>query len=136
MSPDNPTTCGQGVAANAALPAKLAELIAVRAEVLERHIKALDLSDPRSQLESEAYARLVASHRSAAASLRNLSEQMASYGDLPMGRHDMAAMSDPKGQMEAFGRYVSLERELVELLRSKLEQEQAMLRAFGDPPKR
>jgi len=134
MSAHKPTTCGQGVAANAVLPAKLAELIAVRAEVLERHMKALDLSDPRSQLESEAYAELVASHRSAAASLKNLSEQMASYRDLPMGRHDMAAMSDPKGQMEAFGRCVSLERELLELLRSKLEQEDAMLRSFSDRP--
>jgi hypothetical protein len=134
MNAHKPTTCGQGVAANAVLPAKLAELIAVRAEVLERHMKALDLSDPRSQLESEAYAELVASHRTAAASLKNLSEQMASYRDLPMGRHDIAAMSDPKGQMEAFGRFVSLERELLELLRSRLEQEDAMLRSFNDRP--
>jgi hypothetical protein len=134
MNAHKPTTCGQGVAANAVLPAKLAELIAVRAEVLERHMKALDLSDPRSQLEREAYAELVASHRTAAASLKNLSEQMASYRDLPMGRHDMAAMSDPKGQMEAFGRFVSLERELLELLRSRLEQEDAMLRSFNDRP--
>jgi hypothetical protein len=47
-----------------------------------------------------------------------------------MGRHDMAVMSDPKGQMEAFGRFVSLERELLDLLRSKLEQEDRMLRSF------
>src|SRR2546425_7755292 len=107
MSFNNPTTCGQGVAANSVLPAKLAELIAARAEILERHMKALDLSDPHSKAESKAYTQLVAAHRSAAASLKSLSDQMASFRDLPMGRHDLAVMTDPKGQMEAFGRFVS-----------------------------
>ena|SRR5438128_6433378 len=134
MSSSNQTTCGQGIAANSALPAKLAELIAARAQVLEHHMKALDLSDPPSHLESEAYAKLAAAHRSVAASLKTLSDQMASYRDLPMGRHDMAVMSDPKGQMEAFARFVAIERELLDLLRSKVESEEAMLQSFQAGP--
>ena len=35
-------TCGQGLAANAVIPAKLGELIASMAEILEVHTKALD----------------------------------------------------------------------------------------------
>ena len=39
MASDEGWTCGKGLAASAALPTKLAELTAARAEVLERHIE-------------------------------------------------------------------------------------------------
>ena len=45
---DRPT-CGEGLAANAVLPAKLAELMAAQAEVLKRHTRALDLTDAAAQ---------------------------------------------------------------------------------------
>jgi hypothetical protein len=45
---------------------------------------------------------------------------MASYRELPMGRHDMTVMSDPKGQMEAFRRFIAVERDLLALLQTKL----------------
>ena len=116
-------TCGEGLAANAVLPAKLAELMAAQAEVLERHTRALDLTDATSQNELDAYTKLERAHRDVAGELADLAEEMARYRDLPMGRHDMAVMTDPKGQMEAFRRFVAVERELLEQLQAKLEGE-------------
>jgi hypothetical protein len=48
-------TCGQGLAANAAIPAKLGELIASMAEILEVHTKALDLGDENAREENGAF---------------------------------------------------------------------------------
>src|SRR5919204_3876119 len=114
MDTDDQPTCGKGLAANAVLPAKLAELMAARAEVLERHTKALELSDPSSQKELDAYTKLARAHRGIADELVSLAEQMVGCRDLPMGRHDQTVMADPKGQMEAFQRFVAIERTLLE----------------------
>jgi hypothetical protein len=122
------TTCGEGLAANAVLPAKLAELVAAQADVLERHTRALDLSDAAAQKELDAYTKLERAHRDVAGELADLAEEMASYRELPMGRHDMTVMSDPNGQMEAFRRFVAVERELLALLQAKLEEEGELLR--------
>jgi hypothetical protein len=124
---DRPT-CGEGLAANSILPAKLAELMAAQAEVLECHTRALDLTDTAAQKELDAYAKLERAHRDVASELADLGEEMAGYRNLPMGRHDMAVMSDPKGQMEAFRRFVVVERELLALLQAKLEAEGELLR--------
>ena len=124
---DRPT-CGEGLAANAVLPAKLAELVAAQAGVLERHTRALDLTDAAAQKELDAYTKLERAHRDVAGELADLAEEMASYRTLPMGRHDMTVMTDPKGQMEAFRRFVAVERELLALLQAKLEADEGLLR--------
>ena len=124
---DRPT-CGEGLAANSILPAKLAELMAAQAEVLERHTRALDRTDATAQKELDAYTTLERTHRDVASELADLGEEMAGYRNLPMGRHDMREMSDPKGQMEAFRRFVTVEQELVALLQAKLEAEGELLR--------
>ncbi|MBV9543637.1 MAG: hypothetical protein JOY61_04605 [Chloroflexi bacterium] len=38
-------TCGRGLAANAALPRLLSELMGAQADVLERHTRAIDTTD-------------------------------------------------------------------------------------------
>jgi hypothetical protein len=120
-------TCGEGIAANAALPAKLAELLAAQAEVLERHTRALDLSDAAAQQELAAYTRLVRLQRDVAGDLAGLAEAMTGYRNLPMGRHDMTVMTDPNGQMAAFQQFVAVERGLLALLQTKLEAEEQLL---------
>ena len=124
---DRPT-CGEGLAANAILPAKLAELMIAQAEVLKRHTQALDLTDAIAQKELDAYTKLERAHRDVAGELADLAEEMAGYRNLPMGRHDVRVMTDPKGQMEAFGRFVTVERDLLALLQSKLEADGELLR--------
>jgi hypothetical protein len=127
MDSTNQPTCGQGLAANAALPARFAEVLAARAEVLERHSLALDLTDPNGRRELEAYTALVHAHRAVAAELANLAQAMTGYRDLPMAAHDMAVMTDPSGQAAAFRRFVAVEQELLALLETNLAQEHALL---------
>jgi hypothetical protein len=91
-------------------------------------LAALDLTDAAAQKERDAYTRLERAHRDAAGELADLAEEMAGYRNLPMGRHDMTVMTDPKGQMEAFRRFVTVEQELVALLQAKLEAEGELLR--------
>ena len=98
MEHDDRPTYGEGLAANAVLPAKLAELLAARAEVLKRHTRALELTNAAAQKELDAYTSLERAHRDVASELADLAEEMASYRNLPMGRHDMTEMTDPKDE--------------------------------------
>jgi hypothetical protein len=119
-------TCGSGLAANAVLPAKLGDVIGAVARVLETHTKALDLEDEAAKQEHEAYMRLVEQHRRIATELRSLSEQMGSYRDLPMGRHDLEVVSGAEA-VDAFERLVGLEQELLSLLEQRLQEHRPLL---------
>jgi hypothetical protein len=122
----NSRTCGQGLAEHAPLPAKLGELTAAVSDILERHTKALDLTDGNSKREYDAYRDLVRKHRGVANQLQETAMQMAGYRDLPMGRHDMKAMASPE-VIEAFERFVRIEQELLALLKARLEEDRHML---------
>lgn len=119
-------TCGTGLAEHAALPARMSEVVAAMADVLDHHLAALDVSDPDTVPEREAYTSLVGQQREIAAQLEANASEMAGYRRLVMGRHDMDAMSAPEG-VRAFERYVSAERGLLVLLRGASEQDQRML---------
>jgi hypothetical protein len=121
-------TCGQGLAAHSAVPTALAALVTATAENLEAHMPALDRSDPAAEREHAAYEQLAADHRSVAAQLRALGDAMAAQRDLPMGRHDMAALTAPE-VVGVFERLVAVEEELAALLATTVEQHRAMLGA-------
>ena len=123
---ETPQTCGQGLAVNSALPAKLGELTNSMAEILEIHMGALDLQDNASRLEHEAYRELSLEQRKTAAALKETARRMAGYRDLPMGAHDASVMSSPRA-VAAFENFVKLEEELVALLQQRLESDRAML---------
>jgi hypothetical protein len=125
---DEPT-CGKGLAEHSAVPLLMADLTTAMAEVLERHTAALDLTDPSSRREHEAYVGLVRDFRDVSARLGAIAGRMAGYRDLPMGRHEMTAMMDP-ANVGAFQRYVRLEEELHHLLHSRLEMDRGMLAAM------
>jgi hypothetical protein len=123
---ETPQTCGRGLAEHSALPTKLAELTANVAENLEVHMTALDLDDEDARREHGVYEKLTLAHRDLAERLRATGEEMAASRDLPMGRHDEAALSSPK-ILEVFQRMVQTERELLGLLQTRVEQHQQML---------
>jgi len=123
-------TCGKGLAESSVVPASLGELVAATARVLEVHMKALDLTDENAKTELEAYRELATAHRRIAVELSSLAERMASYRNLPMARHDMVAMMAPAPR-HAFAGLVKQEERLVELLRSRLERDHAMLAQMG-----
>jgi uncharacterized protein YndB with AHSA1/START domain len=119
-------TCGKGLAENAALPAKLAEVLAAVAENLEVHRETLDINDARSKQEHEAYEKLAREHREIALRVTALADAMVGYWDLPMGHHDPQAMADPK-VMQAFEKLIGLEQDLMGLLKRRAEDHEALL---------
>jgi hypothetical protein len=119
-------TCGQGLAANAALPAGLAQVAEATAGMLERHMVALEVSDPRSAAEHEVYAELAATHRRIADQLRATAERMDAQRELPMGPHDMAAIAHPDTTL-AFQTLVDAKRHLLTLLRDAVAEDDEML---------
>jgi hypothetical protein len=126
MNVDDQPTCGKGLADYSVLPETLGKLTAAAAEILEVHMKALDRTDKNAQAEYAAYLNLVKEHRAIATQLLATAQRMSGHRDLPMGRHDVKAMSSPRA-LEVFERFVKLEDELVTLLRNRLEQDRKML---------
>lgn len=124
---DEPTTCGQGLAASAPLPARLGALVTALADVLDTHREALALTDDAARQEAEAYGRIVGQLRLSAEQLEATAEQMVGSRDLPMGAHDMDALSSPHA-VGIFAALVRGERELAELLGRRIEDDEAMLR--------
>jgi hypothetical protein len=123
---DDQPTCGKGLAENSVLPAKLGELIASMADVLEAHLPALDITDEPSRAERDAYLDLVREQRQAAVELKAIAAQMAGCRDLPMGRHMEHAMA-ARPVLDSFHRFVNAEQELLALLQQRVEQDQDML---------
>ena len=121
-------TCGQGLAHNAALPAKLAEVFAAVAEVLEIHLTALDPKDKGSRPEFDAYVALATEYRELESRVRALAMQMESYRDLPMATHDMTVITSPDAA-KAFERLVTQKEQLVSLLQAWIEQSRDVLKA-------
>jgi len=130
MSASDQQTCGKGLAENSVLPAKLGELISAMAGNLDTHMKALDLTDPNSQAEYDAYEKLLSDLRQIAAQLSVTASEMAGYRDLPMGRHDQKAMTHPRVG-DAFQKFVKHKRELLELLVQTEERDHKLLEAMG-----
>ena len=127
MDDSEESTCGKGLAAGADLPDQFGRLLSARADVLERHTRALNGSDPNGRREHEAYLDLARRHRAIAADLAALAAQMRSYRDLPMAEHDLEALMAPDGQMVAFREFVGVEREFAASLAAHLSADEQML---------
>ena len=97
------------------------------AELLEQHTRALDMAHPDGRLELVAYGSLARAYRGVASDLAGLAHQMTGYSEMPMGPHEMSVMAEPNGQAAAFQRLVVVERDLLDYLRTKLEQDETML---------
>jgi hypothetical protein len=129
-----PQTCGQGLAQHAVLPDRIAELIASLAENLEVHMEALDLSDEEARTEHDAYSRLVAQHRRIAAQLTAVGREMADQEELPMGRHDEAAMTSQRA-VDSFERFVAAQSALLGVLEQGVTREREMLKQMREEPR-
>jgi hypothetical protein len=119
-------SCGKGLAERSALPAKIAELTKLLADVLAVHQEALDTRDENGRREVAAYVRLEGELRVVAGLLTSIANAMAGYHDLPPAPHNKAVMAR-KETIDAFARFVAGERELVELLNAAIEGDQKML---------
>ena len=119
-------TCGRGLPQSMVVPAALAAVAAGLAQNLEVHTRALDPSDTAAAQEQGVYERVARSLRGAAADLQAAAAEMASAVELPMGGHDMAAMTTTD-VLGAFEGYVAAEDELCRLLEARREDDEQML---------
>jgi hypothetical protein len=129
MQDEQPATCGEGLAANAAFPEKLGALIGAMAELLQNHTRSLDISDANARLERDAYEHIVEEQRAIASSLGSLAVAMRSYRDLPPAPHDEAVLADQKS-IEIFAAFVGTEESLLAELQKSLRSHRAMLGAI------
>lgn len=100
------------------------------AENLATHMKVLDLTDQDSGAEYDAYQKLVQDLRQAAAQLHAIANQMKSYRDLPMGRHDEKAMTQPEVR-EVFESFLKRKQALLALLKQTAERDERLLETMG-----
>src|SRR5262245_10207463 len=123
---DNEWTCGRGVAANAVLPERIANLLAASGAVLDNHTRSLDSKNPNAKREATAYRRVIREHRAAAQRLVGLAETMKSCRDLTMAEHDMGVLTDSRS-VDVMAAFVDAEEELLSLLRDRVAEHSAML---------
>ena len=119
-------TCGKGLADNAVLPAKLAELIESQAAVLEHHMSSLDRAQPPGRAEFDVYESLVTQHRQIGRLLAQTAENMTASRDLPMAGHNIDALSNAIA-VTVFQKFVQREEELAAMLKRRVEAHLAML---------
>lgn len=122
-------SCGSGLAQNSVVPAALAAVAVSLAQNLEVHARALEPGDAAAAQEQGVYERVARSLRSAATDLQAAAAEMASAVDLPMGAHDMAAMTTTD-VLAAFENYVAAEDNLRRLLEGRREENELMLTAI------
>lgn len=124
-------TCGIGMAANAALPTRMAAVAAAMADVLTRHTDSLDPDEAAGAAEREAWLTIAAEQRQLAVRLTAAADRMEAQAGLPMAAHDMAALTAPEAS-EAFAHFVHAQQRLNELLTEQLVEYQAMLAEGAD----
>jgi hypothetical protein len=122
-------TCGRGLAQSSVVPSGLAAVAASLARNLELHTRALNVGEAATVHERDVYERIVRSLRSAATDLQTAAADMASAVDLPMGPHDMAAITTPD-VLDAFAGYVAAEDDLRRMLDAQHVDNEQMLTAM------
>jgi hypothetical protein len=123
---EKPRTCGQGLAAHALIPELMGQLTAALADNLALHIRTLDGSDPATAPEREAYESLARQTVHLAGQLAAVAREMAGYLDLPMGRHDPAALASSE-LARAFEQFVRTQSEVVDRLGQAARQDEQLL---------
>ncbi len=131
---DEPATCGQGLAANAVIPERMAALLSATADVLQNHMRSLDPADDKARLERDAYQHIIGEQRGIVASLGGLARAMRSYRDLPMAPHDESVLADPTS-IDVFNAYIEAEAGILALLQENVQSDREMLAAMLPPTK-
>ena len=126
--PEEPT-CGQGLAQHAELPLLMGELMGSVADNLSAHVPGLVSSDENSQREKHVYEQLAARLREVGAMLHAIGTEMAGQQDMPMGEHDLQALSSGEA-IDALKRMTRVEAQLFARVQEALTEHQAILDAI------
>jgi hypothetical protein len=119
-------TCGQGLAQHAELPLLVGELMGSVADNLNAHLPGLVSTDENSEHEKRVYEHLAARLREAAAMLHAIGTEMAGQRDMPMGEHDLEALSSGE-VLDALERMTRVEAQLLARVQKALTEHQSIL---------
>jgi hypothetical protein len=122
-------TCGRGLAQSAVVPEALAAVAAGVAQNLEVHMRALHPDDDAAVQERRVYERVAHGLRGAAADLRATAAEMTAAVDLPMGEHDVTAVTAAE-ILDAFQGLVAAEDALRRLLEARRGDHEQLLTAI------
>lgn len=125
-------TCGEGLAQHAALPKLVGALLDSMADNLVAHLGSLVADDQDTQHEKRVYEGLAARHREVSGMLNAIGDEMAGCREMPMGAHDLDALSRPP-VTEAMTRMIRAETDLVAFVEQQLTHHRAMLDDVGSP---
>jgi hypothetical protein len=126
---EGPDTCGQGLAANAVVPERMAALLDATANVLQNHIRSLNPADAVARLERNAYEHIISEQRGVASKLSSLARAMRSYRDLPMAAHDQRVLAD-RTSIDVFSAFVDAEEGMLTMLQENVRSDRDMLGAM------
>jgi hypothetical protein len=126
---EEPATCGQGLAANAVVPEKIAALMDATANVLQNHMRSLDPADAVARLERDAYEHIIEEQRGVASKLNSLARAMRSYRDLPMAPHNEDVLADG-ASIDVFSAFIDAEENMLALLQENVRSDRDMLGAM------
>ena len=118
-------TCGNGLAAHAALPEELGALLAAMAELLENHTRSLPLDDVNAMSERKAYDRLIKDQHVVATSLQALADAMRSYRGLPTAPHNESLLTDQRS-LHVFDSFIRAEEGVLALVQRSVGEHHAM----------
>src|SRR4026209_1709100 len=133
MTMNEPQTCGKGLAERSAFPARVGALTATMGDVLGTHQQTPHPAADNARTELTAYQQLAHDYRRLTSQLRATAERMLGDRDLPMARHHAQPMlaEDIRGTL---ANLVERERELAALLKTWIEEDQAMLLVSKESP--
>ena len=118
-------TCGQVMAAKAAMPAKLAEMLTAINDNTAMHAKWAGTKDKAAKGEHDAMMKVVKDHKAMIAAANKTSKDMAAMKDMPPCKHDMKTM-DPK-MMDGMTKALALQKEFAAMLIKDAEMSEKMM---------
>ncbi len=125
-------TCGQMMAAESAMPAKMNELMTAIADGMEMHAKWSGTANKVAKGEHDAMMKIAKDHRQMGAMMKSTSEEMMKQKNLASAPHDMKAM-DPK-MGETMTKQVTLEREMATMMMKDADETEKAVQMMAKAP--
>jgi len=126
---EQPATCGEGLAATAVVPERIAAFLSAMGDLLKNHTRSLDVEHANARLERDAYEHLVREQCAIASNLSALAAAMRGYGALPPAPHDERVLVD-ETSIDVFAAFIAAEEEVLAQLQQDASSHRAMLRAM------
>jgi hypothetical protein len=129
-APKKEMSCGEMMAAKAALPKKLAELMAVAFEGLDAHVKLLAAAkgDAKAQAEAKALAKVAKGHKAMGDAATKVAADMEAMKELPSSP-EVEKTADMAKMMEGMQKQIALMKELGKMMTDEAKKGEQMMKA-------